>query len=396
MTDQELERRLARAIFNTAPDDLQGVLSRCETRKGNVIPMTTKRKNPWARNLIAACLALALVGGAGVTWQQANAVASVVSLDVNPSIELNVNKNGKVLSCEGLNEEARDVLTDMNGGADLKGTELEVAVNAIVGALVRSGYLDSISSAILISVEDADQTRAARLRQELTAAVDGVLQKGASEAAVLSQTVEKNSDIEKQARENNISTGKAALISRIMTMNSSLTFDGLSALSVEELKDLAETGAPGMPIGREEAARSAMVYAAVTDRVISWETDAELDERTPHYEVELRTAAGEFEYEVDAYTGAILRGKANVLEEEKIDQPPAGTSGDIGSDEAKTAALSHAGLTEAQVTGLSVEKDEDDGRVKYEVEFRTNGMEYEYTIDAATGAVLEHEKDRDD
>jgi len=34
--------------------------------------------------------------------------------------------------------------------------------------------------------------------------------------------------------------------------------------------------------------------------------------------------------------------------------------------------------------------------VEYEVEFRSGGMEYDYTIDAATGAVLEHEKDIDD
>lgn len=53
----------------------------------------------------------------------------------------------------------------MGGGADLKGTKLEVAVNAVVGALVSSGYLDSLSSAILISVEDQDQDRASRLRR---------------------------------------------------------------------------------------------------------------------------------------------------------------------------------------------------------------------------------------
>ena len=42
--------------------------------------------------------------------------------------------------------EAEAVLSGMGGGADLKGTKLEVAVNAVVGALVSSGYLDSLSS----------------------------------------------------------------------------------------------------------------------------------------------------------------------------------------------------------------------------------------------------------
>ena len=91
MTNLELERRLADAVSRAAPNDFEGVLSRCETRKGNVIRMTTNKKSSVRRSLIAACLALALVGG--MVYQQAFAVTSVISLDVNPSIELKVNKN---------------------------------------------------------------------------------------------------------------------------------------------------------------------------------------------------------------------------------------------------------------------------------------------------------------
>ena len=191
MTHHDLEGRLAQAIARTAPNDLDGVLSRCEARKGNVIQMTNnKKKNPVFRHLIAACLALAIVGGSGAVYQQAHAMASVVSLDVNPSIELEVNKKEKVLTCKALNAEAQEVLRDMNSGADLEGTKLDVAVNAIVGALVRNGYLDSISSAILISVEDRDPNRAAQLQRDLTAAVDDVLQEQAAAASVLSQTID--------------------------------------------------------------------------------------------------------------------------------------------------------------------------------------------------------------
>ncbi len=74
------------AVEKTAPDDVNGVLSRCEERKGTVIPMTTKKttKRKWT-SLIAACLAVMLLGG-GLFYQRANAVASVVSLDVNPAL----------------------------------------------------------------------------------------------------------------------------------------------------------------------------------------------------------------------------------------------------------------------------------------------------------------------
>lgn len=158
-------------------------------------------------------------GAGGVFYQRANAVASVVSLDVNPSIELKVNQKEKVLACTPLNEEAEAVLSGMGGGADLKGTKLEVAVNAVVGALVSSGYLDSLSSAILISVEDQDQDRASRLRQELTGAVDSVLQSQSSGAAVLSQTVDASADLDQQAREHHISTGKANPVNQAIAQN---------------------------------------------------------------------------------------------------------------------------------------------------------------------------------
>ena len=43
MTNEKMEQRLAAAVEKTAPNDANGVLSRCEERKGTVIPMTTKK-----------------------------------------------------------------------------------------------------------------------------------------------------------------------------------------------------------------------------------------------------------------------------------------------------------------------------------------------------------------
>ena len=41
MTNEKMEQRLASAVEKTAPNDVNGVLSRCDERKGTVIPMTT-------------------------------------------------------------------------------------------------------------------------------------------------------------------------------------------------------------------------------------------------------------------------------------------------------------------------------------------------------------------
>ena len=407
MTNEKMEQRLAAALEKTAPDDVSGVLSRCEERKGTVINMETKKttKRRWT-SIIAACLAVMLLGG-GLFYQRANAVASVVSLDVNPSIELKVNRSEKVLVCTPLNEDAKAILADMSNGADLKGAKLDVAVNAIVGSLVRNGYLDSISSAIMISVEDKDAARAEKLQRELTSAVDGVLQTSEAKASVLTQTLTQDAAREQQARENNISTGKTALVSRVLALNATLKFDALAKLSVEELKDLAEAGAPAMPIGKDAAAYAAEQYAGTTalDSVTA-EVDSEFDESPAHYEVELHTVWGEFEYLVDAYTGKVLSGQKNLLtaastpnettkpSDQKPD--PSGTAQDIGHAKAKSIALNHAGVSENEAYDMEIELDDEDGTLVYEVEFKSGGMEYSYEINAASGAIFKHEAEIDD
>ena len=406
MTDRELEQKLAQALEKTAPDDANGVLSRCEERKGTVIPMTTKKttKRKWT-SLIAACLAVVLFGGGGLSYQRANAVASVVSLDVNPSIELKVNRSEKVLACTPLNEEAKTILADMGNGADLKGAKLDVAVNAIVGSLVRSGYLSSISSAIMISVEDKDTARAEKLQRELTSTVDGVLQTSESRASVLTQTLTQDAGLEQQARENSISTGKAALVDRVLALNSALKFDALAKLSVEELKDLAEAGAPAMPIGTDKAmdlAAAAFGKASAAKMAYS-AVDPELDGSPAHYEVEIKSQSGEeFEYKLDAYTGAILESKREVEDgtetpavQPSRPEPPAAAQ-DIGYAKAKSIALNHAGVSESKAYDMDIELDDEDGTLVYEVEFKSGNMEYDYEIDAASGAVLKHEAELDD
>lgn len=403
MTNEKMEQRLASAVEKTAPNDVNGVLSRCDERKGTVIPMTTKKttKKRWT-TLAAACLALVLLGGGGIFYQQAHAVASVVSLDVNPSIELKVSKSEKVLVCTPLNEDAKAILADMGDGADLKGAKLDVAVNAIVGSLVRNGYLNSISSAIMISVEDNDTARAEKLQRELTSTVDGVLQTSEAKASVLTQTLTQDAGLAQQARENSISTGKAALVNRVLALNPALKFDALAKLSVEELKDLAEAGAPAMPIGTDKAMdiAAAAFGKASTAKMAYSEVDPELDESPAHYEVEIRSQTGEeFEYKVDAYTGAILESKREAADgtEVPVVQPskPA-ASGDIGYAKAKSVALNHAGVSEGKAYDMDIELDDEDGRLIYEVEFKSGNMEYSYEINAATGAILKHEAELDD
>ena len=392
MNEQDVLQKLNTAVTHATPNQLDDILSRCTERKGTVIPMTNhKTKKHWLRYAVAACLSLILVGAAagGFLLHQARTVTSVVSLDVNPSIQLQVNSSEKVLQVQALNAEAQEVLADM----PLEGTHLNVAVNAIVGSLLQHGYLDSISSAILISVEDADIQRASRLQQELTDQVGAALLNQQSQASILSQTLTSDQQLQDQAAQNNISVGKAALIQTIQ-QNGDFTFDQLAALSVEELSQMAKSQASQMPIGRDKALEIAKTHAGLTDTGLTWEVDPELDEVPPHYEVELHQGGQEYEYKIQAYTGEVLYN--NTKQDDDDDSAPAVTgTTDIGTEKAKSIALEAAGVTASQVQNLRVERDYDDGRLEYEIEFYVGSTEYDYVISGVDGTILEQDVEQE-
>lgn len=62
---------------------------------------------------------------------------------------------------------------------------------------------------------------------------------------------------------------------------------------------------------------------------------------------------------------------------------------------AKDIALAHAGLSASAVTDLKCELDYD-APIHYDVEFKANGLEYDYDIDANSGDILTSSSHPDD
>ena len=449
MTDQELEQKLRTALEHAAPNDFQGVLSRIspKTRTEQApIPFEAaarKKKRRWAPLAAAACLALVAAAGGGGWYLQNNTVASVVSLDVNPSVTLNVNSKEKVLSAVPVNEDGGDILA----GMDLTGVQLDVAMNAIVGALLTQGYVDELANSILITVEDDDAGRGARLQQELTDQADAILANTSVNGAILSQTIQNSQQLQELSDAYGITTGKAALIQTIVDTGNSLhTFEELVGLSINDLNLLytSLTTAPAEPstgggtpgsgtaetapaiqssgqasdsayIGVEAAKSAAFAHAGLdASQVTMGEVDFDYEDGRMVYELEFYADGAEYEYDIDASTGAVVKSSqeggrtqagsstgsggasGNVPSgagSGTAQSEAGGTAADIGSEAALAAALSHAGVSQDQVYDLEVKREYDDGRLEYEIEFKTGGWEYEYTINAVDGTILDYERD---
>ena len=405
MTDRNVEQALRTALEHAAPNDVESVLLRCDDRKGNVIPMTNQ--NPEKKNrkplrlaalaalAAAACLVLA-IGGGSIYYNQSQAAASIVSLDVNPSIELVLNRRERVLRATPLNEDAAAVLD----GMDLTGSTLDVAVNALMGSLLKNGYVDELANSILITVEDDNAARASQLESQLTETVNAVMTSSAINGAILSQVVSQNQDLQAKADEYGISLGKAQLIQQLVDQNPTLTFESLAGRTVNDLNLLlssqgttltavTSTGraSDGGYIGTEVAKNAALAHAGLTaDQVTVSKVEFDVEDGRMVYEVEFWAGNVEYEYDVDAITGEIVKNRTERY------TAAAGQSASIDEAAAKAAALNAFGLSEDQAEGILVIPSYDDGRFVYKVKFWTGSTEYFCEVDGA-GQILKSEKE---
>ncbi|MDO4711180.1 MAG: PepSY domain-containing protein [Peptostreptococcaceae bacterium] len=144
-------------------------------------------------------------------------------------------------------------------------------------------------------------------------------------------------------------------------------------------------------IGVEKAKNIALKDAGLKANQVAFvKAKLDNDDGKAVYDVEFYSNNVEYDYEIDAKTGKILE-KDKDIDDFSIPSKSSSnnaSTGLIGAEKAKNIALNHAGLKASQVKFARVELDKDDGKQKYEVEFYSNGKEYDYEIDAKTGKIL--------
>lgn len=412
MVDKEIEQRIYKAVSNSTPDVLDKIYASCDKQKGKVIKVNytkSNRKRKWLGSLVAAAaIVLIAVSGFAINrWNVSNRVNSRVILDVNPSIQLNVNAKEKVISVEPKNDDGRKILGDM----DLKNTDLDVAVNALLGSMLQNGYLSDIQNAILVSVENDDLAKGAQLQEKLTKAIEQILNSNQFESVVFGQTVAADQNIKELSSQYNISEGKAALINELIKQDTRLSFEELALLSVHEIalimdskgietKEVTKTGIASEKayIGKEQAKAIAYAHAKVdSSKVKLEEIEFDTDDGIILYEIEFKVGNIDYDYEIHAVTGEVIKYSKEVdKDDDKGNKNISDNNKDssyIGKEKAQAAALSHSKVDESQLTKIEIDFDYDDNKAVYEIEFETKDAEYDYVIDAITGAVLEYERD---
>ena len=152
-----------------------------------------------------------------------------------------------------------------------------------------------------------------------------------------------------------------------------------------------DTTASGQ-IGEDEAKRIALEDAGVAESsTMPMAVELDYDDGVAVYDVEFVVyaddgAVKEYDYEIDATTGAI-RSMDNEVERIEYTQGTIHSTDYLSEQEVRDIALAEVpGATEKD---LSLHLDEDDGRLRYEGRIIYQGMEYDFEIDAYSGAIRE-------
>ncbi len=382
MTNREIEEKLKKAFTSDIPDVFDAVLSNCGQQcESNIIVVNQKKKNKIInfKKLIsiAALFVIVIISGlSGFLMAKFDMVDSIISFDVNPSIELQVNRKEKIIQSTPLNEDAEVVL----GNMDLRGSDLSVAVNAIVGSMVRNGYIDELSNSILITVNNRDEKRSAELEKMLTDEINAILNSENFDAEVISQTVIKSKEIAKLAEEYGITSGKAQLIKQITDKNKKYSFKDLAPLTIHQLNsilsgkkvEIATNNTTKKVIGKDKAKSIALAAAGFKKKDI-FNLSCELDDSKTNmlYRVVFDTDLNEYVYEIDIYSGKI---KNSHIEKGIF----------IGIEKAKEIAFEVVGTTEEEITHFYYSFYNEE----YFMIFRLGLVEYRVGVDAHLAEVV--------
>ena len=395
----------------------------------NAKPRKNKRRNIWAL-MIAATLAVAFLG-TGLFFllnrPAPQQVAARVTLDVNPSFEIELDDDDDTLDVKAKSKDAEAVLAKV----DIKKKSASDALVAIIDQLAQDGYLSDDQNSVLLSVEAESNEKAQALRESL---VNKLTEKNASlsfELAVVSKAFDDKEakELTELARELNVSVGKAALIQDIKKHRPTVVPGELADCSIADLglllseneiddDDIHQDGAEPVQtryLTSKEAFQRALDHLELTaGDVRDVEIELEVKNGAFVYEVEFETTDTEYDIYVDAVDGKIIKmvvdhndyddddddnnddNDDNDNDDNDDDKTTQPTGEMISPQDAYARALAHLKLSASDVRKYEIDLDDDDDRDYYEIDIRTDKYEYEVDVDAYSGKILDVEMDRID
>lgn len=340
-------KELYKTFQEITPDCLESIHEELKQRKDEqfMVEMTKKKRQ---RYYMIPVVIVSMVICLFILWPTSSKIYATVALDVNPSVELDIDDQHMIQKVKANNDDGQKIIGDMK----LKGVDLEVGMNALIGSMLKEGYISELKNSLLISVTGDHQKENEVLRKELSDEIDQLLKNHHIDGSVVSLALEDDENIDALASKYHISTGKAQLIKSLIAKNTQYTFEELKDLSVNELNillsrydvDTNKTGEASQKgyIGKDKATQIAYQDAKVSQPTLK-EIELDYEKGVMVYEIEFIKDGIEYEYDIDAQSGQILKRD----KKEKHHQTTTSSS-NISEAQAKELVLNHAQVKNVQ------------------------------------------------
>ena len=282
LSDEQIESMIAKAVAKRVPNICKQAAEAPIVpleMVDDIVPRQYPRRNLWPRRLVAAVLLLCLCAGGffAYTWFS---VKAIISIDINPGISLSLNRYEYVINAQPLNDDGADVLDDLN----LERLDLDTALNALIGAMNRKGYLsEGATASVFVSGKDEDYNQ--KLYREVSEDFAYL-----APSMVTQQADSQQPSDDQQPQSNETQTDNT------QTQQS----DSPSTQQPQQSTDTA--------VSLEQAQQLALQKAGLSDSEVTWKK-LEQDEDDGHivYELEFISGRTEYDCEIDAATGNFLK-----------------------------------------------------------------------------------------
>ena len=217
---------------NKIYDVLKNVKAEEQLKRGTIeklyAPKKEKASNHIYRTALSTCAVLMMVLLVGVfSHKYYFAESAYIDIDVNPSIELTINRFNKVIDAYAYNEEGERILDEI----EFRYKEYEVVVIELVEEMNREGYLkeDGLLSATLRTDSEAS-IRLKRLEETVASILENPQRGLAHEVYVI------DSDTKRYSHEENLSPAKYLAIQELQKVAPEITIESCRNHSISEIR----------------------------------------------------------------------------------------------------------------------------------------------------------------